>query len=549
VNWIPGQKGCTLQKSLQIHSLLEVASSHSGIKRIQVPSRLLAAEMQFSLQECLWIGSSARYAHPLSILIVQELLRLIDQENVIELLPGSVREKYRECGLAWQAHWSRSDECQRLLGLTRTFSDRPEFLSLINWEQNWRADRRAVPLLGVDPYSLAKPENFFVVNAAAYLLDPLYSCRRPDLAMYFSARMKKTFQSCGSEIELPFRKFKLESVYQVHYLLADEGSDLVSSFGHSMYRLVICAPWREAPGPECLSDTEFHVVVGFQAIVNASNYSVTQGYPSRLFVEPLSQTVERYSLVESRGLRSYVLELSPSELRSFLFSVSYLAFNYQTIYGFLTNNCATQALSLVKMAVHRPLSPLHWDHPSISTPNSLKNYLIQYRLLQDWKSAREQIPYVNFFPAISSVLDRVTSKIRKRYPDSYRAFEKFVLSKELVLGLREQILRLQAGKSADEVQAIETLAIAYAEHKRVLLKARVHAIASQRLGDFLNGLLPEIYQSSVESRWIEAQKKLQEASEIVQKEMSQHPLIQEWKSLNSELAKFSPLPKTAMNKE
>ena len=96
-------------------------------------------------------------------------------------------------------------------------------------------------------------------------------------------------------------------VYAVDYLLADSGGPPMSRFGHSMLRLVICAEGRPL-GERCRMDLSEHRVLSFRAFVDDVQVSswrgLTGGYPSRLFLLPLTSVIDEYNRVELRDLRA-----------------------------------------------------------------------------------------------------------------------------------------------------------------------------------------------------------------------------------------------------
>ena len=144
----------------------------------------------------------------------------------------------------------------------------------------------------------------------------------------------------------------------------------MSRWGHSMLRLVVCAPGRE-PGPDCRLDLEHHLVLSFRAFVGDVQISswrgLTGSYPSRLFVLPLGQVVDEYTRVELRGLRSVPLALSPGEIEALVTRAAQLHWNYDGRYLFVANNCAVETFKLLHDGVPR-LAALRLD--SI-TPNGL----------------------------------------------------------------------------------------------------------------------------------------------------------------------------------
>lgn len=113
-----------------------------------------------------------------------------------------------------------------------------------------------------DPYELSSPKEFIAVNMEYFLLDPSYACRRPALNHYLREHFGWAPQQSACEKSLPFLnagndfarqplgEIDPERVYEVDYLLAEANQNWVSRWGHSMLRLVICAPGRPR-GPDC----------------------------------------------------------------------------------------------------------------------------------------------------------------------------------------------------------------------------------------------------------------------------------------------------------
>mgnify|MGYP001200004171 CR=1 FL=1 len=255
---------------------------------------------------------------------------------------------------------------------TPRISRDPRFLDLAGWERAvWRPGRRgrnAFSDRSPDAYERASPREYFAVNLEHYLLDAAYRCRRPDMAAYFDQRFgvkPSPAVSCGDELVFvqggiansePLRRLDPRRIAAVDYLLADGNARPMSAFGHSMLRLVVCAPERE-PGDDCRGDLQHHLVLSFRAFVDDLQISgwrgLSGGYPSRLFVLPLSQVIDEYTKVELRGLRSIPLELSRPEIAAIARRTAQRHWNYDGRYRFLTNNCAVETLKLLGEAVPR----------------------------------------------------------------------------------------------------------------------------------------------------------------------------------------------------
>jgi hypothetical protein len=282
-------------------------------------------------------------------------------------------------------------ECRGQTERRFTLSDDPELLDLAGWPQRigtrgLRETHNAQRARSPDPYELSNPREFVAVNLEYFLLDPEYSCRRPSLAHYFSNHFAWTppratcntgyaYLNAGRD----FTKRALASldpkrVYQVDYLLAEANQNLVSRWGHSMLRLVVCAPNR-TPGPACRLDIEQHLVLSFRAFVGDVQLSSWGGlsgtYPSRLFILPLTQVIDEYTKLELRSLASVPLKLSQESIEKLLAHALEQHWSYDGHYFFISNNCAVETLKLLRSGT---ADPRLQDLDSI-TPNGLLHVL------------------------------------------------------------------------------------------------------------------------------------------------------------------------------
>jgi hypothetical protein len=200
-----------------------------------------------------------------------------------------------------------------------------------------------------DAYELKNTAEHFAVNTEYFLLDPEYACRRPLLAAYFSRLYQHEIPTCEPERKLliptakgavPFA-MTTAHVKEIHYLMASKGEGMVSSFGHSMLRLVTDNPNRD-------------IVVGFVAQVDTLSTDTVKGltgqYPSKLFVNPLSATMDDYNKVQLRDLHSYPLELDEAQRQRVLDQILAVHWEYAGKYYFVSNNCADEALNILKGA-------------------------------------------------------------------------------------------------------------------------------------------------------------------------------------------------------
>ncbi|MBH2031735.1 MAG: DUF4105 domain-containing protein [Pseudomonadales bacterium] len=260
-------------------------------------------------------------------------------------------------------------ECRGQTTRRFTLSDDPRLLDLAGWPQyvgrrGLREQHNGQVARSPDGYELSNPREFVAVNLEYFLLDPSYACRRPELYAYWQAHFgwapgAKTpcspqfaYLNAGSDFgRQPLGQLDPERVYAVDYLLAEANSEWVSRFGHSMLRLVICAPGRPR-GPACRLDLDQHLVLSYRAFVGDVQLSswagLTGGYPSRLFVLPLSQVIDEYTKIELRSLASVPLKLSRSEQDALVRHAAELHWSYDGSYFFISNNCAVETLKLLR---------------------------------------------------------------------------------------------------------------------------------------------------------------------------------------------------------
>ncbi|HRN61311.1 MAG TPA: DUF4105 domain-containing protein [Luteimonas sp.] len=255
----------------------------------------------------------------------------------------------------------------------------PRLLDLAGWPVRplrfgLRASRNDLSDRSPDAYELESPAEFVAVNLEHFLLDPDYACRRPALYRHFAGHFDMAGDvAAACAEELPFvatggddtalRLLGLDParVASVDYLFAEANDRPMSRWGHSMLRLVVCAPGRPR-GPDCRLDLEHHLVLSFRAFVDDVQISswrgLTGSYPARLFVLPLAQVVDEYTKVELRGLQSIPLRLDEAEVAALLERAARVHWSYDGRYYFVGNNCAVETWKLLNDGVRR-LSQAH----------------------------------------------------------------------------------------------------------------------------------------------------------------------------------------------
>ncbi|MGY0651382.1 DUF7844 domain-containing protein [Luteimonas sp. A537] len=276
----------------------------------------------------------------------------------------------------------------------------PRLLDLAGWQVRplWpgRSAANAFGERSPDAYELHSPAEFVAVNLEYFLLDPGYACRRPALHAHFAAHFEwaPERQDCAATLPYvdagaladadaePLLELDPARVVAVDYLLAGNGEAMMSRWGHTMLRLVVCAPGR-TPGPDCRLDLEHHRVLSFRAFVDDLQLSswrgLTGGYPSRLFVLPLQQVVDEYTRVELRPLDSIPLRLSADEITALLERAARVHWSYDGRYRFVGNNCAVETWKLLHDGLPRAAAA---DLDSI-TPKGLLRRLRREGLVDD----------------------------------------------------------------------------------------------------------------------------------------------------------------------
>lgn len=344
--------------------------------------RTTGIELNASLLPALVDGSAARnltgrphgsQRRELLATLIHELTHLYDRAR---LWPVAQRRQINQCRQRAQSTGlvGLPDECRGQTERRFTLSDDPHLLDLAGWPQ--RVGQRGARdhdngqvARSPDSYELSNPLEFVAVNLEYFLLDPSYACRRPSLAGYFREHFDwvppgqpcaegYAYLNAGRDFaRQPLERIDPERVYAVDYLLAEANDAWMSRWGHSMLRLVICAPGRPR-GPDCRLDLDQHLVLSYRAFVGDVQLSswdgLTGAYPSRLFVLPLEQVIDEYTKVELRSLASVPLRLSRDELERLVVRSAEQHWSYDGNYYFISNNCAVETLKLLRSGTGNP---------------------------------------------------------------------------------------------------------------------------------------------------------------------------------------------------
>lgn len=312
-------------------------------------------------------------------------------------------------------------------------SDNPQFLYSIPWQQKKFNGLRLLEeddstALSPNAYEFKNPAEAFAVNFEFFLLDPEFKCRRPTvynfLAKHFSHSPFSEIQcqnnffsttiSNSSFNGTVFEKIDATRVAAVHYLLAGDGDALMSSWGHSMIRLVICAPERTVIREEdCINDIAYHRVVSYRAAVADLSIDNMKGlfgeYASKVYLFPLLNVINEYTKLELRDLTSYPLQFSRQQIIDLVERIQQQNWSYRGKYYFSNNNCATETFNLIKHVV--PEQEV-FASLQINTPKSLRNALFQNQLSIDPMNISSR-PQSYFWPSKAAQYQKYIDQISK----------------------------------------------------------------------------------------------------------------------------------------
>ncbi len=343
----------------------------------------------------------------------------IDQSEVLRCHRQHPKEKGRVAGVPGPV-------CRYYLNSSYKISDALNYRSLADYKGLRQESKNDFVGRVGNTSELSSVHAHFALNLTTYLTDTDYECRRPALAQFFSELTQSQQKINCEKVTTIFSssggwKFDVDprKVYQVHFLFASKGEEMMSRWGHSMLRLVVCAPERVTVGPECLEDVAFHIVLSYRANVDdvIVNYwdGLSGKYPSQLMVFPLSQIVDEYARGQWRDLISLPIKLTEKQQSVLVKSALEHYWSYSGSYKFITNNCATEADQLVRAALPK-------NHPyqnsMAMTPLGMYQNLSTFKLTdENLVVDREKAKGVGYlFPSQKESLDKSFEKIKGLFP-------------------------------------------------------------------------------------------------------------------------------------
>lgn len=355
-----------------------------------------------------------------------------------------------------------------------------------------------------DAYELVNIAESFAVNMEYFTMDPEFMCRKPSMFEYFKkqfgidpfpqrdCKVNNTVMMTTIGGYIP-TQLEASRVYRIDYLLASAGKGLSSGFGHSMFRIVMCAPERFDPitnrmipatpfGKKCLDDKLYHLVVSYRANVEDAtlNYlkGLMGGYPSMLFILNFGDVLDEYNRDELRDVMSYPLNLTAKEREEFVTKVKEEHWNYRGSYKFINNNCAVESYDLLKAALDRS----QLDSKSSVSPNGVLEDLDQLNFtsvksseVEMYKAKTEQIvlAYNKAYGYKLKSSEKSNKSAVQKFMDESTAeqrlaqFEKFKKTKIASAELNAQVNMLKerlvqaSSFSVLEQQILRTLALKY----------------------------------------------------------------------------------------
>lgn len=365
--------------------------------------------------------------------LVHELAHIYDW---LQAIPDGVTKALIICD-GWGYTTAPPDYCALYKNVETTVSTLPSFLDATGWylEFAGKGERIKETTLGYrspDAYERTNSKEMFAVNMEYFLTDPEYKCRRPSIYKFLKSHFGyEPFKDNACDKELTFIDAKFKNaekalitidpnrVYAIHYLLASPGDEIVSSFGHSLIHVVVCAPNRKALSADCLKDTDSHLVLTFRGFVDSPQSSAISGllgdYPSRLFILPFTQVKKEYNSTELRDLYSYPLNLSRNEINSFLDKAIETHWSHKSNYYFLSNNCAIETMNLFKSGIQNP----RLRHSMTQKPTGVLEELQRAKLIDPSFSINEGSKDIYYFPSVARTLNKDLEIINKLTDNDY----------------------------------------------------------------------------------------------------------------------------------
>lgn len=306
------------------------------------------------------------YVRKAQATILHELAHLYDLKKV---RTKEHKQKARVCRNEKEERNHLSDECRAVLSQDtnrNSISGLFSFYKLANWKKGFfsKKTKNLSSKRSVDAYEFENLKEHNAVNFEFFLMDKEYKCRRPSYYKFYSELLNhipfpnydcKIFSEIVLDDLKVTRDIDPSRVYRIDYLLASKGDSMISGFGHSMFRIVLCAPFRKKVDEKCLKDKLYHVVLSYRANVTDIKSDMLKGvlggYDSVLFMLSFPEVINEYNGGELRDLISQPIYLSEEQKKDFINKVLEIYWEYEGDYKFITNNCASESNELFQSAL------------------------------------------------------------------------------------------------------------------------------------------------------------------------------------------------------
>lgn len=306
------------------------------------------------------------------------------------------------------------------------------FLTLGFWKLGKRKSKNfnTYAERSVNNYEYSSKKEFTAVNFEYFLLDSTFKCRRPNLYRAYEKEFNHTpFEddSCNTVREISYsdtnvvKSLTLDSknVREIHFLFASEGQAMMSRWGHSMYKLVLCDPTWELK--KCRTRGK-SVVIGFLAQVSDVGINAMRGvfgdYPSDLIITDLNSMKRQYNRAELRDLESFPLKMTEEQRERFLNHLMRVYWEYSGQYYFFTNNCADEAFKFLQVTYDRE----DFYKKNIVTPLGIRSFIKKQDLIFDYDFENSKANAKNglFYEGFQSKLTKSFNAVKKDFPELFK---------------------------------------------------------------------------------------------------------------------------------
>ncbi len=323
----------------------------------------------------------------------------------------------------------------------REFSQKRAFREITYWKsegffgpnQNTRENTNHSPRAEAVINETVSPRKSFASNLYLFLEDQEFKCRRPVHYYYFKsvfgvetnsdfdcAHTNQIFRAADPARNLKYDLVPLDPnrISEIDFVWGSPGKGLHAKFGHAMFRFVICREGRPV-GYDCRADEDQHLMINFAANIADLEFDPIKGlrgkYPSMLLAENFATARDRYVQRQFQSLYSVPLVLTREQIKLFAERVVELHWAYQGDYKFFSNNCATEALSIVKTVLSErdDVQRLHVVRPK-SIIRKLKGVgVLDTSYLKDLEIAKRRGYY---FPSKKSEHEEKLNRIQVLLP-------------------------------------------------------------------------------------------------------------------------------------